>query len=135
MRTVTGPKKGDTLNEVDKQRYQAAIGCLIYLMLGSRPDLAFSVNKLAQYCAAPTVRHWIGVKRIIRFDKGTLNYGLLLRNVPREKEDLIPTGLINGYFDAAFMDDTRDRHSTMGYVFFCAGSLVSWSSRKQRTGA
>lgn len=38
-----------------------------------------------------------------------------------------------GYFDAPYMDDKIDRHLTMGYTFFCAGSLVSWSSKKQQT--
>ena len=45
------------LSDKMKTQYQAAVGSLIYLMLGSRPDLAFSVNKLAQYCASPCERH------------------------------------------------------------------------------
>ena len=71
----------------NKSTYQAAIGCLIYLMLGSRPDLAYSVNKLAQYCSAPMARHWTGIKRILRFLKGTLAFGLILWNVQRTPEE------------------------------------------------
>ena len=67
----------------------------------------------------------------MRFLKGTLTFGLILGDVQRENQ--IKTGLVCGYFDSAFMDDTIDRHSTMGYAFFCKGSLVSWSSKKQRT--
>ena len=45
----------------------------------------------------------------------------------------VPRNVICGYFDSAYMDNSVDRHSTMGYAFYYAGSLVSWSSRKQRT--
>jgi len=79
-----------------------------------RPDLAFSINKLAQYCGNPTERHWKGVKRILRFVKGSIRVGLILGN---REECGIPKVLVVGYFDAAYMDDTQDRHSTMEYIF------------------
>ena len=118
------------LSDENKTQYQAAVGSLIYLMLGSRPDLAFSVNKLAQYCASPCERHWLGIKRIFWFIKGTVNTKLVL-GVNHQPE--VPRNVICGYFDSAYMDNSVDRHSTMGYAFYYAGSLVSWSSRKQRT--
>ena len=99
-------------------------------MLGSCPDLAFSVNKLAQYCASPCERYWPGVKRIFRFIKGMVNTTLVLGINPQPE---IPRNLVCGFFDSAYMDNSKDRHSTMGYAFYYAGSLVSWSSRKQRT--
>ena len=57
------------LDDEAKQNYQSAIGSLIYLILRARPNLAFPINKLAQYSSAPTMRHWNGVKRIIRLDR------------------------------------------------------------------
>jgi len=102
-------------------------------MLGTRPDLSYSVNKLAQYCANATERHWKGIKRILRFIKGTINTMLQLGNVIRDQDEEVPRGAVCGYFDAAYMDNKKDRHSTMGYAFFCAGSLVLWSSKKQQT--
>ena len=144
----------------DKTVYQSAIGSLIYLMLGSRPDLAFSINRLAQYSSQTTIRHWNGVKRILRYVKGTINAKLTLgqregvpvERVPALREALgkregvpaervpalregVPDLLVYGYFDAAFMDNTLDRHSSMGYIFFVADSLVSWTSKKQRVVA
>lgn len=119
------------LNKDLKKTYQAAIGCLIYLVLGSRPDLAFAVNKLAQFASKPTTKHWSGVKRVCRFIKGLLDASLILGLQPVGR--LSSTGLIVGYFDAAFIDDKTDRQSTMAYAFFCGGSLVLWCSRKQRT--
>ncbi|MCW2783452.1 MAG: RNA-dependent polymerase [Marmoricola sp.] len=117
--------------------YQGAIGSLIYLVLGSRPDLAYSVNKLAQYSSKPTRRHWNGVKRIFRFLRGSIELGLVLgeREVTSVMKTAMGRSLVIGFFDAAFMDDKSDRHSTMGYAFYVKGSLVSWCSRKQRTVA
>ena len=74
-------KEDIPLNEEGRRQYQAAIGSLIYLMLGTRPDLSCLVNKLAQYCANPTERHWKGIKRVLRFIKGTINTTLQLGNI------------------------------------------------------
>ena len=125
------------LSDENKTQYQAAVGSLIYLMLGSRPDLAFLVNKLAQYCASPCARHWLGIKRIFRFIKGTVNTKLVLGvnhlalGVDHQPE--VSRSVICGFFDLAYMDNSVDRYSMMGYAIYYAGSLVSWSSRKQRT--
>lgn len=131
-------KPADTFLTEDQRRiYQAAIGSLIYLVLGSRPDMAFAVNKLAQFSSKPTQRHWLGVKKVLRFLKGTVDTTLELGCNGENGGGVVSefSGLVVGYFDAAFMDDTGDRHSTMGYAFYCAGSLISWCSRKQRTVA
>ena len=114
------------LDDIATQQYQAAIGSLIYLMLGSRPDLAYAINKLTQYSSAPTERHWKAVKRVLRFVKYTIHTSLILG----KRSDNDP---LVGYFDAAYMDDTTDRHSTMGYMFFYHGCAVSWASKKQQT--
>lgn len=90
-------------------------------MLGTRPDLAFPIYKLAQYCTSPTERHWKGVKRILRFVKGSVGVKLILGN---REECGILRAMVVGYFDSAYMYDTHDRHSTMGYIFFIAGSAV-----------
>lgn len=66
------------LDEVGKYWYQAVIGSLIYLMLGTRPDLACSINKLAQFSSKPTERHWKTVKRIQRFVKYSAQTSLVL---------------------------------------------------------
>lgn len=58
--------------------YRQAIGSLQYLPI-TRPDIAFSANKLSQFLSNPTVIHFQGVKRIFRYLKGTYHYGLLLQ--------------------------------------------------------
>jgi hypothetical protein len=47
--------------------YLSVIGALLYLANNTRPDIAFAVNLLARYSAAPTIHHWNGVKYVLRY--------------------------------------------------------------------
>ena len=59
-----------------KPTYQQAIGCLTYIATATRPDIAAAVGVLSQYISRPSKDHWIGVKRVLRYLKGTLNYSV-----------------------------------------------------------
>jgi histone deacetylase 1/2 len=69
---------GVLLASGDATRYRSIVGGLQYLTL-TRPDLAFSVNKVCQFLHAPTTIHWSAVKRILRYVNGTMNTGLYIR--------------------------------------------------------
>jgi hypothetical protein len=125
-----GTKFSDLSNEDEKfdtQTYQQAIGCLTYLSVISRPDISAAVAALSQFMAKPSKDHWIGVKRVLRYLKGTLDYGL------KYSADENPT--LVGYSDSDWAGDINTRRSTSGYVFQVANSTVSWSSKRQRTVA
>lgn len=62
----------------DSTLYRKVAGTLQYLTV-THPDLSFVVNKMCQYMHAPTDDHWVALKRILRYVKGTLDHGLLLR--------------------------------------------------------
>ena len=94
----------------------------------TRPDIAAAVGVLSQYMSKPSKDHWTGVKRILRYLKGTLKYGLKF-SVHEEEPELF------GYSDADWAGDVDTRRSTSGYVFQIGTSTVSWSSRKQATVA
>ena len=76
----------------------------------------------------PSKDHWMGVKRLLRYIKGTLDYGLKFQSVDGEDD-------LYGYSDANWAGDIDDRRSVSGYVFKVAGSTVSWCSKKQGTVA
>ena len=57
--------------------YLEALGSLLYLAMCTRPDIAFAVSELAKFASNPGYIHWTGVKRIMRYLRGTLDYGLL----------------------------------------------------------
>jgi hypothetical protein len=66
---------GDVLGLNDTICYMSIVGGLQYLTL-TRPDLAFSVNKMCQYLHCPTTNHLTTVKCILRFVKGIIDLSL-----------------------------------------------------------
>ncbi|XP_031271967.1 uncharacterized protein LOC116130358 [Pistacia vera] len=103
--------------------YQSIIGSLQYLTL-SRPNLAFTVNKLRQFLQNPSKAHWTACKRIMRYIKGTLSYRLMFHKSSSFN--------LEAYADADWVSDVNDRQSTSGYAIFLGGNLIQWSSRKQK---
>ena len=77
---VSGPKvskfNGDPL--LDPSEYRHTVGALQYIAL-TRPDIAYSVNQLCQHMQAPTTAHWTAAKRVLRYLKTTLDFGLLYK--------------------------------------------------------
>ena len=45
----------------DQQLYQSAIGSLLYLSVGTRPDITYSVSVMSRFSAKPTQNHWTAV--------------------------------------------------------------------------
>jgi hypothetical protein len=88
----------------------------------SRPDIAFAVNKLAQYSSNPGQGHWNLAKRVLQYLNTTRNSKLRLGG-----EQLC----LHTYSDADFAGDTEDRKSMGGYVVFLGEGAISWSSKKQ----
>ena len=56
--------------------YRQAIGSLMYLMVGTRPDICYAVGKLSQYRENPLKSHWSSVKRVLRYIKSTQQIGI-----------------------------------------------------------
>jgi histone deacetylase 1/2 len=73
--------EGNLLSPSDSTRYRSVVGALQYLTL-TRPDLAFSVNKVCQFLHSPTTVHWSAVKRILRYIMHTLDVGLIRSPIP-----------------------------------------------------
>ena len=73
-------KTTEECETVDQVLYQSAVGTLLYLSVGTRPDITFAVSNVAKYCAKPNKQHWVAVKRILIYLRGTLNFGILCSN-------------------------------------------------------
>ncbi|KAG9447713.1 hypothetical protein H6P81_013841 [Aristolochia fimbriata] len=76
---VTGSKlsKYDDTPLPDSSIYRGTVGALQYLTL-TRPDIQYAINQTCQFQQNSTDTHWSAVKRILRYLKGTLNYGLVI---------------------------------------------------------
>ncbi|KAJ9536497.1 hypothetical protein OSB04_un000334 [Centaurea solstitialis] len=107
---------------VDQKTYRAIIGSLLYLT-ASRPDVVFSTGVCARFQCDPRDSHLSAVKKILRYLKGTPDFGLLY---PKDSGfELI------AYTDSDHAGCKLNRKSTSGACQFLGDKLVSWSSRKQ----
>ena len=91
-----------------------------------RPDIAYAINSVSQFLHAPTADHFLGVKRILRYVKGTLHFGLTFR------PSTVPSTLV-AYSDADWAGCPDNRRSTSGYSIYLGNNLISWSAKKQPT--
>ncbi|KAG7188181.1 hypothetical protein KM043_017675 [Ampulex compressa] len=106
---------------VDKTHYQELIGSIMYLAVGTRPDISFTVSYLSQYCKEPGKVHLEAVKRVYRYMKGTKE--LVLKFDRQELE-------IQASTDASW-NSTADAKSYSGYIVKMGNNSIGWKSRKQ----
>ncbi|KAG3230733.1 hypothetical protein PI124_g24169 [Phytophthora idaei] len=119
-----GCKHEETMTKVP---YRNAVGCLMYLMVGTRPDLADAVGVLSQSAVDPCPTHWQALKRVFRYIQGTKTHGIEFQATSEDGPQ--------GYSDADWAGDVETRRSTSGYAFMVNGGCISWRSKKQRTVA
>ncbi|GKD83408.1 hypothetical protein Tco_1350247 [Tanacetum coccineum] len=109
---------------VDQTWFRSMVGSLMYV-IASRPDLVFDVCICARYQASPTKKHLEAIKRVFRYLRGTINWGLWYT-----KDTAMA---LTAYADAdhACCQDTR--RSMSGSAQFLRDKLVSWSLKKQKS--
>jgi len=105
----------------DATDFRSLAGALQYLTF-TRPDIAYAVQQICLHMHDPREPHLAALKRILRYVRGTLHLGLLLR--PSTSTDLV----VYTDVDSAGCPDTR--RSTSGYAVFLGDNLVSWSSKR-----
>jgi hypothetical protein len=108
-----------------KRKYQSIIGSLLYLMLGTRPDIAFAVTKMAQFASNPSEEHLKRLMYIGRYLVGTQDYTLTYKGHDNQ-------GLVL-YVDSDWASDPHSRKSVSGYFAQLAGGAVSWTSQSQKS--
>ena len=108
--------------------YQSLIGSLLYIMLGTRPDIAFAVTQMAKFASNPSDEHLNRAIYILRYLIGTRDYALVYDGNSN-------VGL-HAYCDSSYGDDRTDsdlkRRSTQGYFFKLADAATKWHSRTQK---
>jgi hypothetical protein len=117
----------DTSSElIDAMLYRHIIGSLMYLT-NTIPDICFSVNTLSQFLVEPRHVHLVVAKHVMRYLKGTLDYGL--------SYDGDHDFTLSGYTDSGWAGSVSNRKSTLGCYFSLGSAMISWQSRKQSSTA
>ena len=159
-----GPDTEEERRHMEQFPYRAVVGSLMYLMVGTRPDLAYPLGRLSAFLENPGVVHWEAAIRVLRYVRGTADLGLIyggenvqqtsfafsslttssFRFTPSSESSrsfVASTSrhatlpLPTGWCDASFAEDITDRKSTGGHVFILYGAAVSWRSKKQSSVA
>lgn len=107
------------------------IGCLMYIMLCTRPDLSTSVNILSRYTSKCNVVLWQCLKRVLRYLKGTIDLKLVYKRCYNYNN------ILCGFVDSDWGgSDKQDRKSTTGYLFKLFDvCTITWSTKKQMSVA
>lgn len=118
----------DNDTRIDATEYQQGIGSLMFAMVLTRPDIAFTLGKLSQYMSDPAEHHGHAMKNLLRYLRSTVT--MKLRYGPGGAH---PQFVI--YSDADWASDIVDRKSVSGSTAMFYGGPISWSSKKQRSVA
>ena len=136
-----------------KVPYRELLGALLWVSQGTRPDITYAVAQCAKFSHKPKNAHWWALKKILRYLKGTVDYGIIYRRpgdrkVPTLQELSLPEAylssvsakeaagiVIDGNVDADYANSIDDRRSVSGYVNFMAEGPISWQSKTQASVA
>lgn len=116
--------KHETGKVVNPTNYKSLVGGLRYLV-HTRPDIAHAVGIVSRYMERPTVLHMNAVKRILRYLKGTVSFGLVYTKG-------VGDYLLTGYSDSDLAGNIEDGRSIGGIAFYLNESLITRVSQKQR---
>lgn len=100
----------------------------MYLMVGTRSDIACIVGILSRFMEKPRIEHWNAVKRVLKYLRGTTNYGITFSCNSRNTMLVV-------YSDADFAGDIDRRLSTTGWVCFVNSEPIAWNLKRQTVTA
>jgi hypothetical protein len=93
------------------------IRSLLYIILGTRVDIVFTIIKLAYYTSNLSNIYFIAVKRVFKYLKGTKDYGITYyKNA---------SWFISSYCDTDYTGDLLSAKSTTGYIILLAEGIIS----------
>ena len=115
-------EEGQTTHVDTVHWYGAAVGCLMYAMTMTRPNLAYALFVVSRYCHNLDSTHVVAIQRIFRYLQSTLDIGISYD--PNQKK-------FHDYSDADWDGVVNDRESIGVYIYFIVDELVSWCSKRQ----
>ena len=104
--------------------YRSLIALANFIACWTRPDITFTVNKLCKYMSNPGEVHWKALKHLLRYLKGTRQLGLRYSFATPAT-----VSALHGYTDASHADCPDSGRSTVAYVFYYHGAILSWYSK------
>lgn len=113
-------------NIICEKPYRELLGSLMYLMLGTRPDLCFAVNYFCRYQNNFNDELWFQLKNVLRYLRGTVNFGLVYT-----RQCQLDQFKLTCFVDSDWAGDKADRKSVSGFLYKFNEDIICWSTRKQ----
>lgn len=104
--------------------YRSLVGSLMYLAIGTRPDIAYAIQQLCKFLDSYGSVHWEAGKHVVRYLKGTRTLRLVLggEHVAR----------LLAYTDSDLVSCVDTRRSVSGYSCTLGAGVITWSARQQK---
>ncbi|XP_062081225.1 secreted RxLR effector protein 161-like [Humulus lupulus] len=118
------PKTDKETEEMNKVPYSNVVGSIMYLMVSTRPEIAYAISVLSKYMSNLGKLNWLAMKWIFRYLIGTTDIGLVF------KQSQNPT-LVEGFCDSDYAGDRDTRRSTSAYYFLVWENCISWKVQLQ----
>ena len=112
------------INQQSNKQYRSIVGCLMYAMLCTRPDLAFAVSTLSRYCNIAGTQQLNVARQVLKY----VNHSKQ-RCLTYTKQSNCPN--LCAFVDAGYGSDKVTRRSPTGWVVYLGGSPIAWKSRLQ----
>jgi len=97
---------------------------LLYIMLGTRPDIAFTVIKMSQFFSNPMEKHLQKALYIVHYLSFFQDLCILYSGHGNQNS-------LCAYSDTDWAGDVETSRSTTSYTIFLENGIVSWLSRWQ----
>lgn len=109
---------------IDATIFRKIVGSFMYLVNIS-PKICYVVNQLSQAMMKPLKLYWKATKNVLRYLRGTMEYGLWYMRIEGVK--------IQGFTDVDWEGISLDRKRTSSAIFSVESATISWNSRKKRS--
>jgi hypothetical protein len=114
--------KNDEGEKINSTTFKSLVGSLRYLSC-TRLNILYGVGLVSRFMEIPIMTHFKALKRILRYIKGTIDFGLFY--------SYSNSFYLVGYSDSDWTEDMDDRKSTTGFVFYMGDTVFTWSLKKQ----
>jgi hypothetical protein len=112
------PKPEEELEYMTRVPYASVVGCLMYAMVCTRPNISRVVGVLSSYMTTPRKEHWTAIKRVFIYVRGTTYFAIFYHG---NSEDVG----VHGFVDSDWVGEINGISSTSGYVFKLFRGAVS----------
>lgn len=115
----------EKVSKSEKKRYQGMMKSLIFSIVETRPDIAFTISIASCFAKNLGYQHTKAIKTILQYLKGLNKQGITYSGQSKL--------LVEGYFDFDWARAKKSRKSTSDFIFMLNGDPISWCSRRQLT--